>query len=166
MRSTARVLSCVAGPVVSLVILWIGCSTAAGLINALPEQSGSRGRTGSGRSSGEAGERADSLWGVGNADGDLHRPAVRPGRALRAADLDGAEAWQKTKNVTVPLFAGHPLQSCERQHSCRSSAAVVMSEDGRHRARSILFDYLFDNAFSPQDGYASGWRDHVPSSFS
>ena len=106
-----------------------------------------------------------SVWGVGNAVliylaglQDVPRPLIE------AAELDGATAWQKTRNVTIPMIS--PVILFNGVMGLIGTLQVfavpfIMFPNGTP-ARSTYFYamYLFDNAFKYQKmGYASamGW---------
>lgn len=150
-------------PVVSLVILWMWLFNGEhGLINLLL---GSVGVTGPPWLTDVAWSKPAivmmSLWGVGNAM-VIYLAGLQgvPQSLYEAADLDGASAWHKTRNVTIPLVS--PVILFNVVMGIINSLQVftqpyVMSEDGAP-SRSIYFYsmYLFDNAFKYHKmGYAS-----------
>lgn len=150
-------------PVVSLVILWMWLFNGEhGLINLVL---GSVGITGPPWLTDVAWSKPAivlmSLWGVGNAM-VIYLAGLQgvPLSLYEAADLDGASAWQKTRNVTIPLVS--PVILFNVVMGIINSLQVftqpyVMSEDGAP-SRSIYFYsmYLFDNAFKYHKmGYAS-----------
>jgi multiple sugar transport system permease protein len=150
-------------PVVSLVILWMWLFNGEhGLINVALGAVGIEGPNWLGTV--EWSKPAIvlmSLWGVGNAM-VIYLAGLQgvPASLYEAADLDGASAWQKTKNVTVPLVSPVILFNVVMSviHSMQIfTQPYVMSEDGSP-SRSIYFYsmYLFDNAFKYHKmGYAS-----------
>ncbi|MEX2243590.1 MAG: sugar ABC transporter permease [Fimbriimonadaceae bacterium] len=150
-------------PVVSLVILWMWLFNGEhGLINVALGTVGIEGPNWLGTV--EWSKPAIvlmSLWGVGNAM-VIYLAGLQgvPASLYEAADLDGASAWQKTKNVTVPLVSPVILFNVVMSviHSMQIfTQPYVMSEDGSP-SRSIYFYsmYLFDNAFKYHKmGYAS-----------
>ena len=150
-------------PVVSLVILWMWLFNGEhGLINLLL---GSVGVTGPPWLTDVVWSKPAivmmSLWGVGNAM-VIYLAGLQgvPQSLYEAADLDGASAWHKTRNVTIPLVS--PVILFNVVMGIINSLQVftqpyVMSEDGAP-SRSIYFYsmYLFDNAFKYHKmGYAS-----------
>jgi multiple sugar transport system permease protein len=150
-------------PVVSLVILWMWLFNGEhGLINLVL---GSVGITGPPWLTDVAWSKPAivmmSLWGVGNAM-VIYLAGLQgvPQSLYEAADLDGASAWHKTRNVTIPLVS--PVILFNVVMGIINSLQVftqpyVMSEDGAP-SRSIYFYsmYLFDNAFKYHKmGYAS-----------
>jgi multiple sugar transport system permease protein len=150
-------------PVVSLVILWMWLFNGEhGLIN---EALGAVGVSGPGWLTEVQWSKPAivlmSLWGVGNAM-VIYLAGLQgvPQQLYEAADLDGASAWQKTRNVTIPLVSPVILFNVVMGiiHSMQVfTQPYVMSEDGSP-ARSIYFYsmYLFDNAFKYHKmGYAS-----------
>ena len=150
-------------PVVALVILWIWMFNGEhGLINVALGSVGVEGPLWlSDVKWSKPAMVFMSLWGVGNAM-VIYLAGLQqvPQQLYEAADLDGASAWQKTRNVTVPLVS--PVILFNVVMSIIWSMQVftqpyVMSEDGSP-ARSIYFYsmYLFDNAFKyHRMGYAS-----------
>lgn len=106
-----------------------------------------------------------SLWGVGNAV-LIYLASLQdvPTSLLEAAELDGASAWQKTRNVTIPMIS--PVIQFNMIMGIIGSLQVfavpyVMFPGGTP-ARSTYFyaTYLYDNAFNySRMGYASamGW---------
>ncbi len=106
-----------------------------------------------------------SVWGVGNAM-LIYLASLQdvPQSLLEASELDGATAWQKTRNVTLPMIS--PVIQFNMVMGIIGSLQVfaipfVMFPGGTP-ARSTYFYsmYLYDNAFSySRMGYASamGW---------
>jgi multiple sugar transport system permease protein len=150
-------------PVVSLVILWMWLFNGEhGLINLALDGVGIEGP--GWLTKPEWSKPAVvmmSLWGVGNAM-VIYLAGLQevPVQLYEAADLDGASAWQKTRNVTVPLVSPVILFNVVMAiiHSFQVfTQPYVLSEDGAP-SRSIYFYsmYLFDNAFKYHKmGYAS-----------
>jgi multiple sugar transport system permease protein len=106
-----------------------------------------------------------SVWGVGNAV-LIYLAGLQdvPQQLIEAAELDGANGWQKTKNVTLPMIS--PVILFNGIMGIIGALQVftvpfIMFPNGTP-ARSTYFYamYLFDNAFKYQKmGYASamGW---------
>jgi len=106
-----------------------------------------------------------SVWGVGNAM-LIYLASLQdvPTSLLEASELDGASAWQKTRNVTLPMIS--PVIQFNMVMGIIGSLQVfaipfVMFPAGIP-ARSTYFYamYLYDNAFVySRMGYASamGW---------
>ena len=106
-----------------------------------------------------------SVWGVGNAM-LIFLASLQdvPTSLLEASELDGASAWQKTRNVTLPMIS--PVIQFNMVMGIIGSLQVfaipfVMFPGGTP-ARSTYFYamYLYDNAFNySRMGYASamGW---------
>jgi multiple sugar transport system permease protein len=106
-----------------------------------------------------------SVWGVGNAM-LIYLASLQdvPTSLLEASELDGASAWQKTRNVTLPMIS--PVIQFNMVMGIIGSLQVfaipfVMFPGGTP-ARSTYFYamYLYDNAFNySRMGYASamGW---------
>ena len=104
-------------------------------------------------------------WGAGNAM-LIYLASLQdvPTSLLEAAELDGANSWQKTRNVTIPMIS--PVILFNMIMGIIGTLQVfavpyVMFPDGSP-ARSTYFYsmYLFDNAFKfNKMGYASamGW---------
>lgn len=106
-----------------------------------------------------------SVWGVGNAM-LIYLASLQdvPTSLVEAAELDGANGWQKTRNVTLPMIS--PVILFNGIMGIIGTLQVfavpyIMFPNGTP-ARSTYFyaEYLFDNAFRYQKmGYASamGW---------
>ncbi len=106
-----------------------------------------------------------SVWGVGNSM-LIYLASLQdvPTSLLEASELDGASAWQKTRNVTLPMIS--PVIQFNMVMGIIGSLQVfaipfVMFPAGIP-ARSTYFYamYLYDNAFVySRMGYASamGW---------
>jgi multiple sugar transport system permease protein len=106
-----------------------------------------------------------SVWGVGNAV-LIYLAGLQdvPQQLIEAAELDGANGWQKTRNVTLPMIS--PVILFNGVMGIIGTLQVftvpfIMFPNGTP-ARSTYFYamYLFDNAFKYQKmGYASamGW---------
>jgi len=106
-----------------------------------------------------------SVWGVGNAM-LIYLASLQdvPTSLLEASELDGANAWQRTRNVTLPMIS--PVIQFNMVMGIIGSLQVfaipfVMFPGGKP-ARSTYFYamYLYDNAFNySRMGYASamGW---------
>jgi multiple sugar transport system permease protein len=106
-----------------------------------------------------------SVWGVGNAV-LIYLAGLQdvPQQLMEAAELDGANGWQKTRNVTLPMIS--PVILFNGIMGIIGTLQVftvpfIMFPNGTP-ARSTYFYamYLFDNAFKYQKmGYASamGW---------
>lgn len=106
-----------------------------------------------------------SVWGGGNAM-LIYLASLQdvPQQLVEAAELDGANGWQKTRNVTIPTIS--PVILFNGVMGLIGTLQVfavpyVMFPNGTP-ARSTYFYsmYLFDNAFKYQKmGYASamGW---------
>jgi multiple sugar transport system permease protein len=106
-----------------------------------------------------------AVWGGGNAM-LIYLASLQdvPTSLLEAADLDGANGWQKTRNVTLPMIS--PVILFNLIMGIIGSMQVfavpyIMFPNGTP-ARSTTFytTYLFDNAFRYHKmGYASamGW---------
>jgi multiple sugar transport system permease protein len=105
------------------------------------------------------------VWGVGNAV-LIYLASLQdvPQALLEAADLDGANGWQRTRNVTLPMIS--PVILFNLIMGIIGSLQVftvpyIMFPNG-NPARSTYFytSYLYDNAFKYHKmGYASamGW---------
>ena len=106
-----------------------------------------------------------SVWGVGNAM-LIYLASLQdvPASLLEASELDGANSWQKTRNVTLPMIS--PVIQFNMVMGIIGSLQVfaipfVMFPGGTP-ARSTYFYamYLYDSAFTySRMGYASamGW---------
>lgn len=106
-----------------------------------------------------------SLWGVGNAM-LIYLASLQdvPTSLLEAAELDGANAWHKTRNVTLPMIS--PVIQFNMVMGIIGSLQVFavpfVMFPGGIPARSTYFysTYIYDNAFKySRMGYASamGW---------
>jgi len=106
-----------------------------------------------------------SIWGVGNAM-LIYLASLQdvPQSLLEASELDGASAWQKTRNVTLPMIS--PVIQFNMIMGIIGSLQVFavpfVMFPGGIPARSTYFYamYLYDNAFNySRMGYASamGW---------
>jgi multiple sugar transport system permease protein len=106
-----------------------------------------------------------AMWGCGNAM-IIYLAGLQdvPVSLYEAADLDGASAWQKTRNVTLPMISPVILFNFIMGiiGSLQVFATPYVMFPGGAPARSTYFVsmYLYDNAFQLQRmGYASamGW---------
>lgn len=106
-----------------------------------------------------------SLWGVGNAM-LIYLASLQdvPTSLLEAAELDGANVWHKTRNVTLPMIS--PVIQFNMVMGIIGSLQVFavpfVMFPGGIPARSTYFysTYIYDNAFKySRMGYASamGW---------
>ena len=154
-------------PQVSLAVLWLWLLNGEhGVLNLLLAKVGINGPSWLGDPAwSKPAMVLMSVWGVGNAMliylaglQDVPRPLIE------AAELDGATAWQKTRNVTIPMIS--PVILFNGVMGLIGTLQVfavpfIMFPNGTP-ARSTYFYamYLFDNAFKYQKmGYASamGW---------
>ena len=154
-------------PQVSLAVLWLWLLNGErGVLNLLLAKIGINGPSWLGDPAwSKPAMVLMSVWGVGNAVliylaglQDVPRPLIE------AAELDGATAWQKTRNVTIPMIS--PVILFNGVMGLIGTLQVfavpfIMFPNGTP-ARSTYFYamYLFDNAFKYQKmGYASamGW---------
>ncbi len=106
-----------------------------------------------------------SIWGCGQAM-VIYLAGLQdvPVSLYEAADLDGAKAWAKTRNVTLPMISPVILFNVVMSiiGSLQIFAVPYVMFPGGAPARSTYFytSYLYDNAFQYQRmGYASamGW---------
>lgn len=74
-----------------------------------------------------------------------------PAHQLEAASLDGANAWQRFRCVTLPLL-GPTLVMVTMMATIRAfqtfDTVYLMTEGGPHRATTIVGFWLFQNAFT------------------
>lgn len=100
------------------------------------------------------------MWGVGNAM-VIYLASLQdvPSSLIEAADLDGAGAWQKTKNVTLPMIS--PIILFNLVTGMIGALQVfavpyIMFPDGSPARSGYFYTmYLFDNAFKfNKMGYA------------
>lgn len=74
-----------------------------------------------------------------------------PGQQLEAASLDGANAWQRFRFVTLPLL-GPTLVMVVMMATIRAfqtfDTVYLMTEGGPHRSTTIIGFWLFQNAFT------------------
>lgn len=106
-----------------------------------------------------------SMWGCGQAM-VIYLAGLQnvPVTLYEAAELDGARAWAKTRNVTIPMISPVILFNVIMAiiGALQIFAVPYIMFPGGQPARSTYFltSYLFDNAFTYQRmGYASamGW---------
>jgi multiple sugar transport system permease protein len=106
-----------------------------------------------------------AMWGVGNAM-LIYLAGLQdvPVQLIEAADLDGANSWQKTKNVTLPMIS--PVILFNLIMGIIGTLQVftvpyIMFPNGVPAHSTYFYtEYLFDNAFRYHKmGYASamGW---------
>ncbi|AIE84084.1 carbohydrate ABC transporter permease [Fimbriimonas ginsengisoli] len=106
-----------------------------------------------------------SLWGVGNSI-LIYLASLQdvPQALLEAADLDGANGWQRTKNVTLPMIS--PVILFNGIMGLIGSLQIftvpyIMFTNGNPARSSYFYTaYLYDSAFKYHKmGYASamGW---------
>jgi multiple sugar transport system permease protein len=105
------------------------------------------------------------MWGVGNAM-LIYLAGLQdvPVQLIEAADLDGANSWQKTKNVTIPMIS--PVILFNLIMGIIGTLQVftvpyIMFPNGTPAHSTYFYtEYLYDNAFRYHKmGYASamGW---------
>ena len=105
------------------------------------------------------------VWGVGNAM-LIYLAGLQdvPVQLTEAADLDGANSWQKTKNVTIPMIS--PVILFNLIMGIIGTLQVftvpyIMFPNGQPAHSTYFYtEYLYDNAFRYHKmGYASamGW---------
>lgn len=106
-----------------------------------------------------------AMWGCGQAM-IIYLAGLQdvPQSLYEAAELDGANAWSKTRNVTIPMLSPVILFNVIMSiiGSLQVFAVPYVMFPGGAPARSTYFftSYLYDNAFQYQRmGYASamGW---------
>ncbi|MCW5942298.1 MAG: sugar ABC transporter permease [Fimbriimonadaceae bacterium] len=154
-------------PMVSLAVLWLWMFNGeSGLVNAALGGIGIKGPNW--LSDPEWSKPALvllSVWGVGNAM-VIYLAGLQdvPVQLYEAADLDGATAWQKTRNVTLPMISPVILFNLIMGiiGTLQVFTVPYVMFPGGSPARSTYFYtmYLFDNAFRYQKmGYACamGW---------
>ena len=106
-----------------------------------------------------------AMWGVGNAM-LIYLAGLQdvPVQLIEAADLDGANGWQKTKNVTIPMIS--PVILFNLIMGIIGTLQVftvpyIMFPNGTPAHSTYFYtEYLYDNAFRYHKmGYASamGW---------
>lgn len=101
-----------------------------------------------------------SMWGVGNAT-VLYLASLQdvPRSLYEAAEVDGANSWQRLVNVTLPMIS--PVIYFNLIVGCIGSLQVfalpfIMTKGEPARATMFYTMYLFDQAFSYLNmGYAS-----------
>jgi multiple sugar transport system permease protein len=154
-------------PMVSLAVLWLWLLNGEhGILNELLKTIGIKGPNWLG----------DPLWskpalvvlgawGAGNAM-LIYLASLQdvPTSLIEAAELDGANSWQKTRNVTIPMISPVILFNMIMGiiGTLQVFAVPYVMFPGGSPARSTYFYamYLFDNAFRfNKMGYASamGW---------
>jgi multiple sugar transport system permease protein len=106
-----------------------------------------------------------SVWGVGNAM-LIYLASLQdvPASLLEASDLDGANGWQKTKNVTLPMISPvilfNLVMGIIGTLQVFAVPYVMLPNGGPERSGYFYTAYLFDNAFRfNKMGYACamGW---------
>jgi multiple sugar transport system permease protein len=154
-------------PQVSLAVLWLWVLNGEhGVLNAVLSKVGINGPNWlSDPAWSKPAMVVMSVWGVGNAV-LIYLAGLQdvPQQLVEAAELDGANGWQKTRNVTLPMIS--PVILFNGIMGIIGTLQVftvpyIMFPNGSP-ARSTYFYamYLFDNAFKYQKmGYASamGW---------
>ncbi len=106
-----------------------------------------------------------AMWGVGNAM-LIYLAGLQdvPTQLIEAADLDGANSWQKTRNVTIPMIS--PVILFNLIMGIIGTLQVftvpyIMFPNGAPAHSTYFYtEYLYDNAFRYHKmGYASamGW---------
>lgn len=106
-----------------------------------------------------------AMWGVGNAM-LIYLAGLQdvPAQLIEAADLDGANSWQKTRNVTLPMIS--PVILFNLIMGIIGTLQVftvpyIMFPNGVPAHSTYFYtEYLYDNAFRYHKmGYASamGW---------
>lgn len=154
-------------PQVSLAVLWLWVLNGEhGVLNALLAKFGITGPNWlSDPNWSKPAMVVMSVWGVGNAV-LIYLAGLQdvPQQLIEAADLDGANGWQKTRNVTLPMISPVILFNGVMGliGTLQVFAVPFIMFPGGTPARSTYFYtmYLFDNAFKYQKmGYASamGW---------
>lgn len=105
------------------------------------------------------------LWGVGNAV-VIYLAGLQdvPQSLYEAAEIDGANAWQKTKNVTLPMISGviqfNFILGIIGTLQVFDGPYIMFPGGAPDRSTYLYTMYLFDNAFGFQKmGYACamGW---------
>jgi multiple sugar transport system permease protein len=106
-----------------------------------------------------------SLWGCGHAM-IIYLAGLQdiPPSLYEAAELDGAKAWQKTRNVTLPMLSPviffNVIMGVIGAIQIFAVPAVMFPGGAPSRSTYMYASYLYDNAFQFQRmGYASamGW---------
>lgn len=105
------------------------------------------------------------LWGVGNAF-LIYLASLQdvPQQLIEAADLDGANAWQKTRNVTLPMISPvilfNGIMGIIGTLQVFTVPYIMFPGGAPSRSTYFYTMYLYDNAFRYHKmGYASamGW---------
>lgn len=83
-----------------------------------------------------------------------------PKEYYEAAELDGANGWQKFRHITVPLlgrtFAFVTLMTLISHFQMFAQFAVMILRNGPHNSGLVLTSYIYKTAFEVKDlGYAS-----------
>ena len=106
-----------------------------------------------------------SVWGVGNAM-LIYLASLQdvPASLIEASELDGANGWQKTKNVTLPMISPvilfNLVMGIIGTLQVFAVPYVMLPNGGPDRSGYFYTAYLFDNAFRYNKmGYACamGW---------
>jgi multiple sugar transport system permease protein len=154
-------------PMVSLAVLWLWLLNGEhGIVNELLKHGGIKGPNWLGDPAwSKPALMLTGIWGVGNSM-LIYLASLQdvPTSLLEAAQLDGANAWQKTRNVTIPMISPVILFNLVMGiiGTLQVFAVPYVMFPGGSPARSTYFYamYLFDNAFRYNKmGYASamGW---------
>jgi multiple sugar transport system permease protein len=101
-----------------------------------------------------------SLWGVGQTV-VIYLAGLQdvPKELYEAAELDGANPWQRLRNVTIPMIS--PVIFFNLIMAIIGTMQVftqpfIMTQGGPARATYMFTYYLYDNAFTfMKMGYAS-----------
>lgn len=83
-----------------------------------------------------------------------------PGEVYEAADLDGAGAWKKFRNITLPLLGRTTtfviLMTLISYFQMFAQFSVLLFKDGPQNSGLVLTSYIYENAFIYKEmGYAA-----------
>ena len=104
-------------------------------------------------------------WGIGNTM-LIYLASLQdvPTSLVEAADLDGASAWQKTKNVTIPMISPvilfNSVMGLIGSLQIFAQPFVMFPNGGPEQSAYFYSNYLYDKAFRDHAmGYACamGW---------
>ena len=149
-------------PQVSLAMLWLWIFNGEhGILNALLAHIGIHGPNWLGDTNWTKPSLAViGMWGAGNAM-VIYLASLQdvPSSLIEAADLDGANAWQKTRNVTLPMISPIILFNLITGMIGalqQFGMPYIMFPDGTPARSGYFYSvYLFDNAFKfNKMGYA------------
>ena len=154
-------------PMISLAVLWLWIlNSEYGVLNQVLNSLGIQGPNWLGNPSWtKPALVVTGVWGMGNAM-LIYLASLQdvPTSLIEAADLDGANGWQKTKAVTLPMISPvilfNLIMGIIGTLQVFAVPYVMLPNGGPERSAYFYAAYLFDNAFRYNKmGYACamGW---------